>query len=59
MQLLIQVFSLQQVHFSYIYQAAGGLSTLLSRFGAYGMVAAGVVTAGGLMLICLLKQVRQ
>ncbi|WP_278395331.1 tape measure protein [Acinetobacter venetianus] len=30
-------------------KAAGGLSTLLSRFGAYGMAAAAVVAAGGLV----------
>nr|WP_314523065.1 tape measure protein [uncultured Acinetobacter sp.] len=30
-------------------KAAGGLTTLLSRFGAYGMAAAAVVTAGGLV----------
>lgn len=31
-------------------KAAGGLTTLLSRFGTYGMVAAGVVAAGGLII---------
>lgn len=36
-------------------RAAGGLTTLLSRFGTYGMVAAGVVTAGGLVADMFVK----
>lgn len=36
-------------------KAAGGLSTLLSRFGTYGMVAAGVVTSGGLIADMFVK----
>ncbi|MDM1019707.1 tape measure protein [Acinetobacter sp. VNK23] len=31
-------------------KAAGGLTTLLSRFGAYGMAAAAVVTSGGMII---------
>lgn len=36
-------------------RAAGGLSTLLSRFGTYGMIAAGVVAAGSMIADMFVK----